>query len=91
MTTSTAQLAMIREYVSGLLDELGLDAYLFEIEPRDGVWELKVECAIAQGWYNVTIMLEAHELQASGDNEQIKQSLLNELNKKLRDCKRQNG
>lgn len=47
MTLSIAELARAREATTELLDELGLDAYLFEVEPRDGQWQLKVDCAIA--------------------------------------------
>lgn len=91
MTTTTAQIAMIREYVNGLLDGLGLDAYLFEIEPHDDEWKIKVECAIEQGWTNVSIMLDGDSMQASCDNDQLKQQLIDELSQSLCDCKRKNG
>lgn len=91
VTTLTAQLAMIREYVNGLLDGLGLDAYLFEIEPRDDEWEVKVECAIEDGWTNVSFMLNGDRVEASYDNEQLKQQLVDELSQSLCECKRKNG
>lgn len=91
MPTLTAQLAMVREYVNGLLDGLGLDAYLFEIEPHDDKWEVKVECAMEEGWTNVSFMLTGDTLEASSNNEQLKQQLVDELSQNLCACKRKNG
>lgn len=55
MSESIAELAQIRELITRTLDELQLDAYLYEIEPCEGQWELKVECAVEEGWKTVRI------------------------------------
>lgn len=43
---SGKELTQARETVASLLETLGLAAYLFEIEPREGRWEVRVECAL---------------------------------------------
>jgi hypothetical protein len=88
--TSIAQLAMQREYLRGLLDGLGLDAYLFELEPKEGRWELILECAIQEGWETVNIPLDAETLNASCKDEKRKQRLIDELSLRLGHCKRRN-
>ena len=45
MPVSINDLALAREAVSKVLEELQLDAYIFEVEPREGQWEIRVECA----------------------------------------------
>ena len=47
MSESIVELAQIRELVTKILDELQLDAYLFEVEPREGQWELRVKYHIS--------------------------------------------
>jgi hypothetical protein len=52
MMLSERELTQARETVASLLETLGLTAYLFEVEPREGRWEVRVECALdsdAQG------------------------------------------
>ena len=68
MSLSITELAEVREVVTGILDELQLDAYLFEVEPLEGQWEIKVECAVSEGWE--TVRLTANReilLRGSGD------------------------
>jgi hypothetical protein len=38
-----------------LLEQLGLAAYVFAIEPQEDQWQLKIECGIAEGWETVTV------------------------------------
>ena len=45
MEFTTVELAMARDVSKAMLEGLGLDAYLFEVEPKENYWELKVECA----------------------------------------------
>lgn len=65
MALPTAGLARAREAASALLDALGLEAYLFAIEPREDAWELKVECAIDEGWQTTTLPVDIDLLLAS--------------------------
>ena len=59
MTLSTVDLVKARETASAILEELQLDAYLFEIEPKDDTWELIVECAseIDGGWATIKLQM----------------------------------
>ena len=62
MELSVNELAQMRETVTALLDELQLEAYLFEIEPEEGQWEIKIECAIDQGWETFRLTAEKEYL-----------------------------
>jgi len=65
MQLSTEELANAREIVIQILEELRLDAYLFEVEPREDELEIKVECAVEGGWETVKLMV-AKELLLRG-------------------------
>lgn len=91
MMISIAQLARVREFLGGVLEGLGLDAYLFEIEPRDGQWEMRVECAIQGGWESVNRTLDGDLLLKSIEDEQLKQRLIAELEQSLGHCVRRDG
>jgi hypothetical protein len=64
MTINSNDLIQARMLIGGILDELHIDAYLFEIEPREDHWELKVECAINEGWGSYRVALQEEQLQA---------------------------
>ncbi len=88
MTLSTLALAKARDAAAAILDELGLDAYLFEVEPRDGDWELRVECAVNEGWENVVLRVPAAELQAAVDDEDVRARLRRRWGEALAACRR---
>jgi hypothetical protein len=44
MDLSEKALTQARDTVASLLEQLGLGAYLFEVEPRADHWEVRVEC-----------------------------------------------
>ena len=89
MTLSIVELAMVRDTTAELLDELRLDAYLFEIEPRDEQWELKVDCAVAAdgAWESVTLLVPKEILLLSRDDAATRQRLLAEWHGRLAACK----
>jgi hypothetical protein len=89
MTLSIAELARARETTAELLDEMGLDAYLFEVEPRDEQWELKVECAVEEegAWESFALSVPKEILLASRDDALIRQRLLAEWRGRLSACK----
>lgn len=70
MFASTQELARVREFISRVLDELCIDAYLFEVEPREGQWEITVECAVAEGWERVRLMADK-ALLLQGDEDVV--------------------
>jgi hypothetical protein len=87
MPLSINELAQIRQTVTGILDELQLDAYLFEVEPQEGQWEIKVECAIAEGWETVRLTAKKEYLQRGSDDAVIHELLLDEWREALSACK----
>jgi hypothetical protein len=48
-----------------LLEEVGLRAYVFTLEPKEPGWQLSVECAAAEGWQTVMLPVDPEELRAA--------------------------
>lgn len=87
MTLSTVELAQARTAVAALLEQLGLTAYLFEVEPRDGAWEVRVECATAaKEWQSVVFPVDREQLGASIADETLRRKLLAQWAKHLAAC-----
>jgi hypothetical protein len=86
---SMIDLAQAREVMAELLDEIGLEAYLFEIEPKNTHWELKLECAMEaqEGWENIKITVPGDILPSSRHNRAARERLLGLLRDKLAECK----
>ena len=89
MILSTVELAKARENADAILEELSLDAYIYEIEPHNEDWELKVECAcdVDGGWERVILKVPKRMLLDSYENHSAKQSLFEYWKKKLGSCK----
>ncbi|MDX9740439.1 MAG: hypothetical protein RBT81_04560 [Gammaproteobacteria bacterium] len=69
MALTTIELARAREATSLLLDELGLKAYLFEVDIADGQWLVKVDCALdGGGWQTVVLPAREIPLVITGDD-----------------------
>lgn len=88
MVYSTLDFAHAREISAQLLDELKLEAWLFEIEPRGEQWELRVECATDDGWETVTLGVPEHLLQTCCENNEAHQRLIEDWDGHLSACKR---
>ena len=87
MNLSITELAKIREAISKLLDELQLEAYVFDVEPQEGQWQLTVECAIDEGWQTVTLKANKDYFQHGADDAVFHQLLLDEWREALSTCK----
>jgi hypothetical protein len=87
MPLAITELAKARDTVAGLLDELGLDAYLFEVDPKDDIWKVKIECAIEEGWETITLSVGKQMLLADLDEVNVREQLLGEWRAKLSACK----
>lgn len=81
--TRSIELIQAREIIEGVLNRLDVDAFLFEVEPKADSWELKVECAIEEGWGSFTLDL-AEPLPKGEDEEAM---LLERLRTALASCK----
>lgn len=89
MTLSIIELARARETAAALLEELGLDAYLYEVEPRGDRWEVKVECAADGGdvWGRVAVSLPKDTLLNLPDDVGAHQRVLDEWRQRFSACK----
>ncbi len=91
MDISSIELIEAKEAANDLLERLGLEAYLFEIEPGNEFWELRVDCAIAQGWQSTVLSVDKSLLLASRKETAARDRLLNEWRKRLAACARSRG
>ena len=89
MPLSIEELASARDAAAALLDDIRLEAHLFEIEPHEGEWELVVECAIATGWTTIRLPVDKDQLLISRDDARVHAALLHDWREKLEACKRQ--
>lgn len=88
MPISMNELARAREVVSWLLEELHLQAYMFEIEPRGERWEILVECSMAGGWTRFRLSSAQDTLLQARDNALAHQQLLDDWGSVLSACVR---
>ncbi|MGD8941335.1 MAG: hypothetical protein PVJ72_18300 [Gammaproteobacteria bacterium] len=87
MTLSITEMAEIREVVGKLLDQLELDAYLFEVEPKEDQWEIKVECAVGEeSWETVRLTAKKDILFHGADDAVMHQVLLDNWGEALSAC-----
>jgi hypothetical protein len=88
MIVSIEELARAREAVTHLLDELCLDAYLFEVEPGEGQWSIIVECPVAEGWETVSLSADKALLLRGVDDAVAHAVLLDDWREALSSCRR---
>lgn len=90
MTLSAEELILAREAANVILEELELDAYLFEVEAEDAHYHLIIECACQTngGWADITLTMPKDQLLAGFSDAKLKQQLFAYWNKKLAACKR---
>lgn len=87
MSVSVDELTQARDVVNTILDELQLDAYIFEVEPRNAQWEIIIECAVAEGWERFRLSATYENLLSGVDDAVIHQSLLVDWRGRLSACK----
>lgn len=88
MPASTEELLKAKEMVATLLEQLDLAAYLFEVEPREGHWEVRVDCALDQGWQTSVLLVDKALLLSSPHDPGARERLLQEWGTHLMSCKR---
>ena len=87
MTLSMTELAEIREVVSKLLNQLKLDAYLFEVEPKEDQWEINVECAVGDDtWETVRLTAKKDILFHGPDDAVMHEALFDNWSEALSSC-----
>ncbi len=90
MDFSIDELARMRMTVTALLEELQLDAYLFDIEPRPEQWEIRVECATDNGWGAFQLTADTDYLLHGADDSVAHDVLLDNWRDSLATCKLKN-
>lgn len=88
VTLSMTELAQAREVVQRVLEELQLDAYLYEVEPREGQWAIKVECAAEDGWETCRLTADKEYLLRGADDAVVHEVLIDNWREALADCRR---
>ena len=83
MDLTARNLAEAKETVGELLEQLGLSAYLFEVEPREDRWEVRVECALDSAWQSSVFTVEDKTLRASRTDRLVRDQILGEMHKRL--------
>ena len=75
MQVSTADLAYAREASADLLASLGLETFVFDLEPGEERWQLRVDCAVKDGWQTVTVPVQKTMLLAARQDPQVRAQL----------------
>ncbi len=88
MNLSARELAQVREVVGRVLEELGLEAYLFEVEPHEGQWDIRVECAVDDGWETCRLTADKEYLLRGTDDPVVHEVLLDNWREALSACRR---
>lgn len=89
MVLSAKELAEARHAAELLLDDLGIEAYLFEVEPLEVAWKVYVECAVAEGWQSLAFPVDKAKLLESLGNPRLREQLRESWRKELANCKSQ--
>ncbi len=88
MSVSTMELAEARDMIQSLLEELGLKAYIFEIEPTEGGWSLRIDCALNGGWQSTRLEIPHRQLADCRRDHNARRALLSQWRRCLERCQR---
>lgn len=73
---TTRELAHAKDAANVLLEEIGLSAYVFEVEPRNGPWQVRIDYASGGVWQSLTLSVESAELIEVVTNSETRQRLI---------------
>jgi len=92
MRATTVQLAKARQITEQLLDSLALDNYLFEIEPGEREWALRLDCPLGeQEWTSLTIPVDGRRLLESEADPRLRSEIRESWQQRLAACRRARG
>ena len=81
-------LARATEATAALLEELGLKAYVFEVESHGVTWHVKLEYATEDNtWQDLTIVTPSRLLVRSLENHGVRRELLRYWGERLASCR----
>jgi hypothetical protein len=69
-----------------VLDALGIGNYLFDVEPRDDGWEVKVECQGREGWKVTRVPVDREALERSLHDGAAREHLLATFRERIGEC-----
>ena len=75
MTYQVKDIRNARMAVEGVLDGIGLRAYVYTVQPRERGWTLCLEYPVHQGWRQATLHVDPGELRASLDDARVRRRL----------------
>ena len=75
-----------RSAVERVIEELGVRAFVFTVEQREGGWVLSVECATDGGWQALSWRVDPAELSASLRDPAVRAKLRADWAPHLRAC-----
>jgi hypothetical protein len=84
---SESDLARARDAVDTLLEDMGIAAHLYAVEPREGRWAVIVECATESGWQRAELWAGSDLLAAAHGDAEARTALLAEWRTHLAACK----
>lgn len=85
---SESDLAQARLAVGRMMEELGVTAHLYAVEPRGEVWAVVVECATESGWQRAELEAGAELLAAIRGDANARTALLGQWQPHLAACRR---
>jgi hypothetical protein len=88
MALSVDDLMQAKDAVGRLLEQLGLKAYLFEVEPSGKVWQVRIECATRDGWQTLRLEIDAPRLRDCAVDSAVKGEVLRQWRERLVACQR---
>lgn len=80
---TTRELAQAKDATNVLLEEIGLSAYVFEVEPRSGPWHVRIDYASGGVWQSLTLPVESAELIDVVSNNAARRKLVERWRKAL--------
>jgi hypothetical protein len=75
-----------REAVERILEEAGLRAFVYTVEPKAEGWRLSIDCAAEGGWQSITLPVDGAELGASLHDRALREKLRRQWEPRLRAC-----
>ena len=83
---TTRNLAQAKDAAGSLLEQIGLQTYVFEVEPHEtGDWHLRIDCAADDGWRSLVIPINVERLLASSANSLIRTEILHDWTNAIAD------
>src|SRR5512147_50417 len=75
MTGTAPDIRSAREAAERMLEELGLDAFVYTVEAKEGGWDLRIDCATDEGWQTAELAVDPAELAASLADARLREAL----------------